>query len=540
MSIISRLFCFCAILIVASCAQIVPLGGGKVDKQGPIAKVYAPENKSLNFNRKEIRIAFDEYLVLRDAANQLQVNPLLNEQAEINAGNKEIKIEFNEELKPNTTYHISWGNAVTDLHEGNPSENKEYVFSTGDRIDTFIIRGKVFSEERLNFKDVRINLYDSKNDSIVYLKKPLYSVKTDDQGNFSIPYIKEQEYYLVALEDKNKNYVYEQGEEKIGWGDKANTVQMFSEAPHKAFIKKVSEQGAGQVIVIFNREIKNPDLKDETGKSIYNSSISCDTLWIWNQWKDTLQHNLLVFEGSEIIDTLKINPADLKKWSRDEKANKLKPQIKSKINEYPFRKSVLITFQQPVNLKDAEKIILKDSSGAKQEIKFEKLMSEGQAMMGESEYFRNWRLNAEFNYSKKYKLEILPGALESYFKKENDSLVYEFKNAAAENYGTLILRLQLPEERNFLFELLNSNNEAVYNKSIEKEEKLSLIISGLSAGEYKMRLTNDSNDDKKYTNGDYLKKILPEKRIYFSQPIRVLADWEIEQDWNTLNDWIEK
>ena len=133
------------VLISARCAQITPLTGGKKDAAQPKALSYYPENASLNFTSKQITIQFDEYIRLKDIANQFIITPQTKEMPEIQANGKTLKITFNETLIPNATYKLSFGNAIIDLHEGNAIQNFEYIFSTGNTIDSLKLSGQVLN-----------------------------------------------------------------------------------------------------------------------------------------------------------------------------------------------------------------------------------------------------------------------------------------------------------------------------------------------------------------------------------------------------------
>ena len=56
---------------------------------------------------------------------------------------KFLYIELKEELKPNTTYNLNFGNSIADITEGNLAGELQYVFSTGDFLDSLTWLGTV-------------------------------------------------------------------------------------------------------------------------------------------------------------------------------------------------------------------------------------------------------------------------------------------------------------------------------------------------------------------------------------------------------------
>ena len=61
---------------------------------------------------------------------------------------KELVIDFNDSLRSNTTYTINISAAVKDITENNVLPDFQYVFSTGDYIDSFYFTGRVVDAEK--------------------------------------------------------------------------------------------------------------------------------------------------------------------------------------------------------------------------------------------------------------------------------------------------------------------------------------------------------------------------------------------------------
>ena len=238
----------CIVLLFAQCAQVTPLTGGKKDDTPPKALSYKPENASLNFNTKVIEVQFNEYIVLKDVANQFIITPQTKEMPDIQASGKKLKITFNEELLPNTTYKMAFGNSITDLNESNVLQNFEYIFSTGSTIDSLKLSGQILNaQDKKPATQVLVGLYKSDaNDSIIYKDKPLYISKTDGAGNFSFNYLPDSKFKMVGIKDQNKNLLYDGSEEQIAItkelispkDTQTISLVLFKEIPNKSFIKK--------------------------------------------------------------------------------------------------------------------------------------------------------------------------------------------------------------------------------------------------------------------------------------------------------------
>src|SRR5690606_19803759 len=155
------IFISAALLILWQCAQIVPLTGGQRDFVPPRLVSSLPDTNALRFNSDQIVLNFDEYVQLKNLNNQLIVSPKLKTLPEITAEGKKVIIKLKkEELKPNTTYRLSFGRAIADMHESNSINGFDYVFSTGDFTDSLKIEGVV--SDAFNNKpssDILIGLY---------------------------------------------------------------------------------------------------------------------------------------------------------------------------------------------------------------------------------------------------------------------------------------------------------------------------------------------------------------------------------------------
>jgi hypothetical protein len=159
--------------------------------------------------------------VLDNVNQQLIVSPPMEEKPEVKLRKKTLIIEFEDTLKINTTYTFNFGDAIKDLHEGNKLQNFEYVFSTGDVLDSLSVRGTLKYSENLEAPDepFSIMLYDDLRDSIPLLDIPLYVGRSDDSGVFSVNNLRADVYKVFALKDANNNYLFDLPSEEIAFLD---------------------------------------------------------------------------------------------------------------------------------------------------------------------------------------------------------------------------------------------------------------------------------------------------------------------------------
>ncbi len=61
----------------------------------------------------------------------------------------------------------------------------------------------------------------------------------------------------------------------------------------------------------------------------------------------------------------------------------------------------------------------------------------------------------------------------------------------------------------------------------------------LNAGKYNVRLIEDSNGNRKWDTGNYLEKIQPEKIIYYWKEIDLRANWDMNETFNTSQNYLD-
>jgi hypothetical protein len=203
------------------CAQLGSPSGGPRDEDPPVILESEPPNYSTWFEADKIRITFDEYIVLDNVNQELIVSPPMEEKPEVKLRKKTLIIEFEEDLKPNTTYTFNFGSAIKDLHEGNVLLNYEYVFATGKELDSLSVRGTLTYAHDLSVPEepISIMLYTDLRDSVPLTDIPLYVGRSDDSGVFSVNNLRADVYKVFALKDGNNNFLFDLPTEEIAFLD---------------------------------------------------------------------------------------------------------------------------------------------------------------------------------------------------------------------------------------------------------------------------------------------------------------------------------
>lgn len=528
------------IFACTKCAQVAPLNGGVRDTTPPKLIEAVPVNTALNFNSDVIILRFNEFVQLKDIVNQLIVSPKLKTEPEIEADGKKIKIKIKkEELLPNTTYRFYFGKAIADMREANTLSNFDYVFSTGNFIDTLKIKGIVLEE--FNSKpiaDMVIGLYNADiklQDSLCYTTIPDYVCRTNETGEFAFGNLPVKEFKIIAFTDKNKNYVYDGEIDKIAFRDnnlilKSDTsikLKAFQEEANKIFIKKINSPYYGFSSIIFNKrtKIEMSTLSKSIKQNVYFplNSIERDTVEIfYKSLNDTfklISNNLI----TKKIDTLSIIPP-----KQNKSLKKLfEPKFNVVGNKLPLNNMLELTF---LSLMDTSKLNLS---------KF-KITSKEDSTINliplKSEWISPYRLRllTKLKQGINYKLKIDTAAFYSENKLYNDSIVLNFKTDSKIDFGKLTLKLLLNKKQNYIVQLINDKEQVVRESYVE----LSLASSNAKTidfidvlpATYQVKIIFDDNENKKWNTGNYLLNRQPEHVIIHSKLIKVVSDWEVEEE----------
>ncbi len=203
-------------MLLSSCATVVAPSGGEIDKLPPVLVFAKPNNQSVNFTEKEIFLVFDEYIQIKNKPD-VSFFPEINPKPTIRIRGKSVIIEFPEELKPNTTHIINFNNSIVDINESNPLKNFQYVFSTGDIIDTCRLSGGVFDlRSNTKIQGSKVGLFKNKLvenfDSLIRKGEPDYFIFSNENGQYNFSNLEPGNYILYGTRDLNLSGNYQGGE----------------------------------------------------------------------------------------------------------------------------------------------------------------------------------------------------------------------------------------------------------------------------------------------------------------------------------------
>lgn len=577
--------------LLFSCANPVAPTGGIKDEIPPVFLGSEPVNRARNFSGDKIDLVFDEFVVLKDLNSNLLISPPLNSKLDIKTKAKGVRITIDKDevLRENTTYTIYFGNAIVDLHESNPTPNFQYVFSTGDGIDSLSIRGRVLSPEYLLPQaGVFVCLYIDNNDTLELKDqpqkmRPFYIAKTNEEGHFEINNIKNDKYLIFAVRDANANYINDMPNEEIAflsefvvpeevfdfipdsipidtsnkvlmdslWGNHAvqvtkNEHNLLMYLPQDSVQKVTAKEFVNNNRMHF--QFKNPLKKDAQIEVLYPTNLSNEEvffeaysfkkdsldLWFYKSDRDTLRFSFQV-------DTLK---ADTFEVAFSSASNTAKPETRrNRNNKDPKIANEKATLHYKSNFKAEFPFFAKGKIEFETPIKesdfsYVKLLEDSVSVPVKLQFMdqSKRKLSVDYPWKKgmKYNFVIPDQALTDIFGVKNDSISASFTSTDDLIYGVLQMNIHLPEGSSsswvvYLFKGSEDKETILSRKTISASG--TVVFPNLVEDKYQIKILEDRDGNGVWSSGNYEKLILPEKVFYYPNAIEMKAGWNVEEDW---------
>jgi len=516
-----------ALLTVACAKQGYPTGGPK-DVEPPKVVEASPANETRQFTARQFFIEFDEYVVLKNADNNVLVSPPLGEKPEYTTKGHGVLVKLNDTLRANTTYLFQFKEAIADFNEGNVLSSYEYVFSTGDQMDTLMMAGRVTAARNGKPWEETLTVLAYRPDDTL----PALVTRTDKSGHYAFHYIPEGRYRIVALEDKNKNLTVDSSE-AVAWDttyhvavdsiDSNRMATLYISAPDRRVqrVLKAEFTERGHITISTLLPMQHPTVTGE--KLLWRLNGKRDTLNLWclNEQCDS---TVLILTDEGLHDTLKLRYRSSAPSGRRSNSQQLAktPLMKTLCDgSKAFYDSLMIAFTAPVtpigDTLQAEITRLKDSSTSLYPIVLD---SSGLKA----------RLDAVLQSGEEYRIRIAEGLFADPYGRTSDSLNFKL---TPKDYGTLTLHVNNHSGSALVIEVLDKHDTIVQHKCLAGSGDVR--FTHLPAGEYRLRAVIDRNGDGQWTTGDYHQGRQPEEHRLFEKTLQLREKWEMEEQWRIGN-----
>lgn len=565
---LSLLFVLSLLSLVSACArQGYPTGGPK-DETPPVALGTRPANESRGFDGKEFYIQFDEYVVLKNATENVLVSPPMKEKPEFTTKGKGVLVKLKDTLQANTTYLFQFKDAIADFTEGNLLPSYEYVFSTGEAMDTLMLDGQVVDarngkawKESVTVMAYRVESGErrvesgerrTENDTMATTVQPDYVTRCDKEGNFAFHYIPEGRYRLVALEDKNRNLRVD-ATDPVAWdttlvashpqarrlaasdsiqdnllainaikqsNNQAITLRLSVPESRQQRILKSEFAEAGRITIVSQLPMQNPRIEDERAQWQWRLNEKRDTLtaWCFDAKRDSAR---LVISDTGLQDTLKLRYTASRKGGRrmagakEEKAPLMKALCEGNKAYYD---DLRLAFANPIvkvaDSATAEVMHLKDSTVSRC------------AVVLDIDGIVARIMATDIKSGEQYRVRLAGSLFTDLYGNRSDSLVFTM---TPKDYGTLSIDIDNRMGAPLVVEVLDSKDTVVASQALARSGNLRFLH--LPSGDYRLRAVVDADSNGRWTPGDYRRQRQPEQSVLFEKTLSLREKWEMEERW---------
>lgn len=520
-----------AVMVAVGCAQVREISGGEKDERPPQLVAAVPPAFSTGFRGDRITLVFDERVQLDRVRDRLLVSPPLAATPNVRvAGGRQVVLEFNAPLKANTTYTFAMGEVVKDLTEGNLAAGLNYVISTGDRLDSLQVMGRVLNAfTGKPEKDLLVTLYTTEDTLTVRNGRPAYATRSLADGTFALGHLRAGSYRIHALRDQNGNFRYDLPNEEIAFHDTPLVLEdTVGETPQVTLHlfraispvqglreSKVTADGALQVALA--RPAAQLEVRDilRSGGSLTWTpvwSATRDTVLLWPSDTTALAEGRYALRADSVtMDTVRYRPLERMPFT---------PQVRATMRAAATGGNVELKLSRPVAQVDATRIsLLQDSLPLPFQMEQDSLDP------------RIVRLRTAMGPGVSATLVLAPKALTDRYGGTTDSLQTTVGQASPKQTGTLRIRLEEKAERIHpaLVQLLDKQGRVVQEGRLPPGER-SLRWEQLAPGDHSLKLILDRNDNGRWDTGDLDQDLQPEPVIAYPDPLNIRAAWDITLD----------
>ncbi len=512
------------LLVLAGCAKQGSPTGGPTDELPPKLVKASPKNFTTNVSPREIRLEFDEFFELGNPDKEWIIAPPLPAKPAYKIRGKKIIIELPDSLQEATTYTINFGASIKDLHEGNVLNNFRFVFSTGDYIDSGMVAGKVqYAETTEPAEDVAVGLFPLPLDSFPVDTPPLYFAKTEANGSFNLPYLKDSEYTILAWEDGNADQRWSATEPlafipeyiaPVFDSSEIDSVPLFlyTEVPDTLQITKFRLYNNHKVLLTYNGG-PTDSLQVLSDSIAFVNQYGRDSTLLWyaqNRLSDSLKVQVA---ARTLHDTLTFFPVPPSNRNRDTTVELSQFTTPKKPGD-----SLFLTFSEP---------LLQDSFLLQYHVYPDSIVDSTFAYRSTTRatrFYANTPTAYETQVGVHYKALVT-----GLYKPHLDTLSFGYRIGSKEEFGTLkvVISAGNTSVQGPHFYWLVSGSQKTKIPGSNKP----LTLKDLTPGSYTLFLVLDNDGDQEFSPGSIQEKRLPERVFKYPGKIDVRANWDLELTW---------
>ncbi len=202
-----------AATLTAGCARTGPPTGGPADETPPSVWAIAPLDGQVNIPLDaSLLFEVDEWIEPQSFKDAFFISPEPEGVIKYRVGLSKIEVKFRKGLEKDKTYVVTVGTALQDLRRNPMAQSYTIAFSTGQKFDYGVVRGKVVGESA----GMIAALYDLSRELLPLKKKADFMTQTGIDGGFELRYLPPGKYRLLIFSDADKDRLYNPESDILG------------------------------------------------------------------------------------------------------------------------------------------------------------------------------------------------------------------------------------------------------------------------------------------------------------------------------------
>ncbi|MEX2588822.1 MAG: Ig-like domain-containing protein [Chitinophagales bacterium] len=521
------------LFLLSSCASVFNPPGGPTDEEPPKNISAEPEMLAKNVKTKKFVFEFDEFIKLNNPYNEVLISPPLDNRPEYKIKGKKLILTIDDTLQPQTTYTINFGQAIADNNEGNKLIGLNYVFSTGDFIDSLSISGNIRDAyTNSGAKNAGVLLYrdETFTDTSFQKTKPFYYAMSNESGAFQFKYLRAGKYRVFVLQDENFNIQYDPPGEKIGFLD--TTLHLKPDIDYSLNLSLFKNESTAAVVayevdkqnivsIMFNKEINELEVLDVQGfeqKIHQNWNITGDTLKLYYLYNTTERPRIILKPENNELDTLEFRSEVFNKDSAAQLPPLWNPEQPKRTQSLELAKPIPLSFERPVQLPVSGIHLYEDSFKREKNIRF----------AIDSLNPKQLLISTDLKPETRYDLVVTESSVNDHYGNANKAFKLEYRSKSVEDYGNLSIELtELDAAHQYIFELIRESK--VIDKIVfSGQETFQKSWKYLKPGNLQFRVILDKDKNNRWTSGNIEQKTQPEPIYIYPEQINIRGNWDME------------
>ena len=587
------IFALLAALLLCACASIGRPEGGPRDETPPRYVRSNPPAGSVNVSPSRLDVFFDENIKVEDVVNKLVVSPVQKQLPTVSANGHRLSVIFRDTLLPDATYTIDCSDAIRDLNEGNILDGFAIDFSTGPTRDSLVIAGKLFEARNLEpAQGMLVGVHSNLNDSAISTIPFSRIAKTNQFGEFVIRNLAPGSYRVFAINDVNRNYIWDRSED-IAFYDSIVvpevhaievTDTLLSQSMTDSIVTRPGTRYLPNDLLLtwFNENYKSQYLKSYTRPdsmridfefgapadslpsltvingllagtplgdlALLDRSATRDTLSYWITDPRLASQDTILLKAdymrTDTLDCLSLATDTLRLTWRSKAPSKPKKKVKKEGEDSidtPELRFLDLSVKSrnpqdlhlPLSITVGEPLASVDSAGVRLEIQVDSLWHSipGTRLERDSIHrLLGYHIDSRWMPESKYRLVIDSAAVTSVYGVHNKPLTKEFNTKAEEDYSTVTFTIaSIPDSASVVVELLNAQDKPVAAKAVSDSKA---VFTFVDPGIYYARAFIDRNHNGRWDTGNVALLLQPEDVYYYPKKLNIKKNWDVNQTWD--------